>query len=208
MGLFGAGSILGALVGGWITDRYGFYNVQIAALLLGGMFFILLGFQTTFLTLGICSFVQSMCNESFRPANSAAIAYYSTDDNKVRSYSLNRLAVNLGWFFGGLLGGTLAGISYHLLFWVDGFTNIAAALLLLKLIPASNIIKPLKNMVRAAGDSAYRDGIYLVFHSVRDPFCMLFLPIIHHATLVLQNTMAFQRVFHRLAYGFKRAYLS
>ncbi|MGN6640753.1 MAG: MFS transporter, partial [Mucilaginibacter sp.] len=82
MGLFGAGSIVGAFFGGRITDKYGFYYVQIMALLLGGILFILLGFQRTFLTLGISSFVLNVCNDSFRPANSTAIAYYSTDENK------------------------------------------------------------------------------------------------------------------------------
>lgn len=163
MGLFGAGSIVGAFFGGRITDKYGFYYVQILALLLGGILFILLGFQRTFLTLGIGSFVLSVCNDSFRPANSTAIAYYSTDENKTRSYSLNRLAVNLGWAFGGLIGGTLAQINYHLLFWVDGCTNILAGLLLLKLIPASKIIRPVKNAVKIAADSVYRDGVYLMF---------------------------------------------
>src|ERR1700712_2527777 len=116
MGFFGAGSIFGALIGGKVTDKRGFYYVQIFALLSGGILFILLGFQKTFITIGISSFILSVCNESFRPANSAAIVHYSTDDNKTRSNSLNRLAVNLGWVFRGLLGGTLAGINYHLLF--------------------------------------------------------------------------------------------
>jgi predicted MFS family arabinose efflux permease len=76
--------------------------------------------------------ILSFCNEAFRPANSTAIAHYSSPENKTRSYSLNRLAVNLGWAFGGGLGGYLASINYHLLFWVDGCTNILAALMLLK----------------------------------------------------------------------------
>ncbi|MDB5144474.1 MAG: transporter, partial [Mucilaginibacter sp.] len=100
MGLFGIGSLLGAFVGGKVTDKYGFYYVQIFALLVGGLLFILLGFQRTFISIGIVSFILSVCNDSFRPANYAAIVHYSTDENKTRSNSLNRLAVNLGWAFG------------------------------------------------------------------------------------------------------------
>src|ERR1700749_3987563 len=88
LGLFGAGSIVGAFIGGKITDKYGFYYVQLLALLLGGVLFILLGFQKTFTNIAIFSFVLSACNDSFRPANSAAIAQYSTHENKTRSYSL------------------------------------------------------------------------------------------------------------------------
>jgi predicted MFS family arabinose efflux permease len=164
MGLFGVGSICGAYIGGRLTDKIGFYDLQIAALFSGGVLFMLLGFQHTFWTLGIGAFILSFCNESFRPANSTAIAYYSTPENKTRSYSLNRLAINLGWAFGGWLGGTLASINYHLLFWVDGSTNIVAAFLLLKLIPRANIVKQVKAKVTAGTvASPYRDKIYLAF---------------------------------------------
>jgi len=164
MGLFGLGSIVGAFIGGKVTDKYGFYYVQVFALLVGGILFIFLGFQQTFVSVGLYSFILSVCNDGFRPANSTAVAYYSTEQNRTRSNSLNRLAVNLGWAFGGFLGGTLAHINYHLLFWVDGCTNILAALMLMKLLPFSKITKLAKNAVnKVASASAYRDVIYLIF---------------------------------------------
>src|SRR5437868_2209872 len=135
MGLFGLGAIVGAFIGGRITDKFGFYPMQIASLLLGGTMFIITGYMHTYSSLCISAFILSVCNESFRPANSTAIAFYSKEENRTRSYSLNRLAINLGWAVGGALGGFLASVNYSLLFWVDGCTNIAAALLLLKLLP-------------------------------------------------------------------------
>jgi predicted MFS family arabinose efflux permease len=164
VGLFGLGAITGAFIGGKITDKVGFYDLQIFALFTGGVFFILLGYQKTFLTLGAGTFILSMCNESFRPANSTAIAHYSTDENKTRSYSLNRLAVNLGWAVGGAVGGFLASINFHLLFWVDGCTNVVAAIMLLVLIPRIKIVKHTKEAANNAGTtSAYKDKVYLLF---------------------------------------------
>jgi predicted MFS family arabinose efflux permease len=164
MALFGLGSICGAFVGGKLTDKIGFYDLQIAALFSGGILFVVAGYQHTFISLAISVYVLSFCNESFRPANSSAIAYYSSAENKTRSYSLNRLAINLGWAVGGALGGFLASYNYHSLFWVDGCTNAVAALMLLKLIPRSNIIKPSKDKTEVKpATSAYRDKIYLLF---------------------------------------------
>lgn len=166
MALFGAGAILGAFVGGKIVDAWGFYPLQLAALLVGGTMFLLVGQLQSYTALCIGTFTLSACNESFRPANSTAIAHYSTVENRTRSYSLNRLAINLGWAFGGALGGFLASVNYHLLFWVDGCTNIFAALLLLKLLPfvksgrkraAVKDVKPVK------ATSPYRDSTYLFF---------------------------------------------
>ena len=163
MSLFGAGAIAGAYIGGIITDKFGFYSQQFASLLLGGVMFIVTGFLHTYLSLCIGTFILSFFNESFRPANATAIAYYSEPGNRTRSYSLNRLAINLGWAVGGALGGLLASIDYHLLFWVDGSTNIIAALLLFKLLPYANskdsVIKdrPLQKQ------PAYTDKFYVAF---------------------------------------------
>lgn len=165
MSLFGAGSICGGLIGGRITDKIGFYYLQMFALLGGGILFILLGQMTSYPAICICTFFLALVNESFRPANSAAIAHYSKEENRTRSYSLNRLAVNLGWAAGGALGGFIASKNYTLLFWIDGLTNISAACLLwLVLAPSKNaatLKRPASKTIGAV--SAYRDKPYLAF---------------------------------------------
>ena len=178
MALFGAGSIAGAFIGGKITDKIGFYWLQVAALLSGGVFYILLSFMDTFLSLSIGTFILSMCNESFRPANATAVVYYSSKENRTRSYSLNRLAVNLGWSVGGALGGFLASFDYHLLFWVDGASNILAAILLLKLLKPSAVPVAVPNQVPGkAANSAYTDKIYLFFIVVTVLYAMCFFQL-------------------------------
>lgn len=175
MALFGIGSIIGAFLGGKVTDKIGFYDLQTGALLSGGLLFVFLGYQHTFYGMAIGTFVLSLCNESFRPANQTAIAHYSTGENRTRSYSLNRLAVNLGWGVGGAIGGFLASINYHLLFWVDGCTNIAAAVLLLTLMPRAKVSKTIliadETIIKV---SPYRDKIYLAFIVLATMFGMCF----------------------------------
>lgn len=166
MSLFGAGSIVGAFIGGKLTDSIGFYKVQLAALFGGGIMFIVLGYLQSYILLCCGTIVLSLINESFRPAHSTAIAYYSKEENRTRSYSLNRLAINLGWAFGGALGGFLASANYHLLFWVDGITNISAAIMLLLVLPVPEGLqaKIKTNKLKATnGSSAYNDKQYLFF---------------------------------------------
>ena len=175
MSLFGMGSILGAFYGGKITDKLGFYHLQLGALFSGGVLFISLAFLETFLSLATGTFLLSLCNESFRPANSAAIAHYSSEKVRTRAYSLHRLAINLGWSFGGALGGLIASIDYHFLFYVDGCTNILAGFLLLRLLPQVKKKKapkdaPDKPIIR----SPYRDKLYLAFIFLTIPFASSF----------------------------------
>lgn len=164
VGIYGIGSVVGALIGGKLSDAFGFYLVQCGALFFGGLLFLLLGQVDTFRMICIVTFFLSMVNESFRPANSAAIAEYSTPQNRTQSYSLVRLAVNVGWGVGAALGGLLASIDYSLLFWVDGFTNIAGAGMLLLLIPYRTA-KPVRreSTVQIAGRSPYTDKTFLMF---------------------------------------------
>jgi len=100
MACFGCGSILGGYIGGRLTDKLGHYYVQVFSLMLNGILFIVLGQMHTLFQFMICIFVLSSLGESFRPANSAAIAAYSNENNRTRCYSLNRLAINVGFAIG------------------------------------------------------------------------------------------------------------
>ncbi len=165
MGLFGLGSIVGAYFGGKFSDKIGFYKVQLFALLLGGVLFVILGQLKSYPLICLFSFLLSLVNEAFRPANSSAIAFYSTIANRTRSFSLNRLSVNLGWAVGASIGGLIAAYNYELLFWVDGITNIVAAILLFYMLkPAETIkIKTVEGVEPPASISAYKDKTYLWF---------------------------------------------
>lgn len=135
--LFGAGSVCGALLGGFLTDRVGFRWVQIVSAISSGFMFILYGFVKDFTTLCFLTVLLSLVADALRPANHAAIASYSSPENLTRSYTLNRLAINLGWSLGGAIGGLLAAIDYQLLFWVEGCTNILAGLIIWTILPWS-----------------------------------------------------------------------
>jgi predicted MFS family arabinose efflux permease len=165
MGIFGLGAICGGFVGGRLVDRWWFHRVQLAALCGGGIAFMILGQVKSYPLICVCTFLLSVVNDAFRPANSTAIATYSKEENRTRSYSLNRLAINLGWAAGGALGGILASINYHLLFWVDGGTNLAAALLLrLFLHPEkTNAVHHSRETPNKPVMSPYRDRTYLQF---------------------------------------------
>ncbi|MEJ0106954.1 MAG: MFS transporter [Bacteroidota bacterium] len=157
--------------------RLGFYPVQIITLTGGGVLFIVLGLMKTFPLICLFTFLLSFVNEAFRPANSTAIASYSKDENRTRSYSLNRLAINLGWATGSALGGILAKHSYQLLFWVDGFTNITAALFMwFFLKPSKRAVILNKDNTATIKRSAYKGQDVPVVHFACYIIRLLFLP--------------------------------
>jgi predicted MFS family arabinose efflux permease len=165
VGMFGAGAIAGGYIGGKLTDKIGFYRIQLITLLGGGLLFILLGQIKSYPLICLFTFILSLVNESFRPANNTAISLYSKPENRIRSYSLNRLAINLGWAFGGTLGGIIASFNYHLLFWIDGITNIVAALMLYYLLnPADQVTRePVSGDKSSGKTSPLKDKKFKIF---------------------------------------------
>lgn len=197
MGIFGLGAICGGWLGGRLTDKIGFHRVQLVTLSGGGILFMVLGQMKSYPLICGCTFLLSLVNEAFRPANSTAIATYSKEENRTRSYSLNRLAINLGWALGGAIGGILASINYHLLFWVDGATNLAAALLLRNFLApaAAPATKRPEKVKQTPVLSPYRDKLYLLFIGCTILFATCFfqvfsiLPVFYKRTLHLPEYM-------------------
>jgi predicted MFS family arabinose efflux permease len=163
---FGAGSVLGGFLGGRLAGKLGFYPVMLGSLVSSGLLFILLGFIRNFPMFCTVSFILAVMADAFRPATGMAVAAYSTPENRTRSYSVQRLAVNLGWGTGMALGGWLASISYRLIFWADGITSLVAAVFILfflkKPADGGKQSDPPRHE-KGDGLTAWRDKVYLFF---------------------------------------------
>lgn len=195
-GLFGAGAFTGAWLGGKLTDKIGFYPVQLITLTGGGLFFILLGQMKSFPAICAVSFLLSFINEAFRPANSTAIAFYSREENRTRSYSLNRLAINMGWAVGSAVGGVIASYNYELLFWVDGITNIGAAILMLAFVRPVDYKPVLHKIMPGAGrQSALNDTVYMWFIVLATLFAACFFQLFTNLSVHYKLNLHFSEPF-------------
>ncbi|MGB5264242.1 MAG: MFS transporter [Lutimonas sp.] len=163
MSCFGFGSLLGVFLGGKLTDQIGYYKVMYSSLLLGGLVFIILQFFQSLIAVCIGFFILSLVADAFRPAIWVALSANSREENRTRSVTLIRLAINLGFSIGPALGGLIiAGIGYRGLFWADGLTCMIAGLLLLKLLVPKKAHQ-LEEFPDQINQSPYRDKPYILF---------------------------------------------
>ena len=175
MTAFGLGSVMGSWLGGKLTDKIGFYKVMVYSLFLTGILFILLQFLNTFISFWFGILIIMLIADMFRPAMFVALIAYSKPENKTRSVTLIRLAINLGFSAGPAIGGLIiTTLSYQGLFWVDGITCIIATIVLIK------VLHPKKTTVfeeskTESPQSAYRDKLYLVFLTAMILFGIVFL---------------------------------
>jgi predicted MFS family arabinose efflux permease len=129
--VYGLGAVCGAFWGGRVSQRMGGVRLQTICLFLAVPGYFVLPVWGSWPGLAASLFVLSVINEAVRPANAVAITSLTTPEVRTRALSLNRLAANLGFSFGPMIGGVLATIDFRLLFLVDGLTTLAAAGLLL-----------------------------------------------------------------------------
>ncbi|MEQ8705774.1 MAG: MFS transporter [Phaeodactylibacter sp.] len=193
MSSFGAGSVLGAYLGGKMVDRIGFYETQFWSLFLSGFLFIALGQVEGFYPICGMVFLTSTVMDAFRPANFAAIAAYSQSTNRTRAVALLRLAINLGWAIGPAAGGMIAiAYGYEWLFWADGLTCIAAALFFRAALPKRFLETEEEEATESKifNGKAYHDRPYLFF-----------------LLLALLNAIAFMQLFSTLPVYFKQEVL-
>lgn len=177
---FGFGAILGSYLGGKLTDIFGYFVVQVGSLFLGGLLFFVVAEIQSFELLCASVFVLSAFGEAYRPANSVSIAHLSTPETFTRSISLVRLAINLGWAVGPVLGGLFATRDYKYLFWADGLTNIFASLIVLfflknKFVKKQKLSK--NEVIQNRSESPWRDGFFMVFMLFTTIYLMSFSPI-------------------------------
>jgi len=166
MSTFGLGSVTGAFIGGWLTDRVGYYPTMFWALLIGGLSFFVLAEMTSFYPYCITVYIVSTINDAFRPANMASLGAYSTPENQNRSLSLIRLAINLGFAIGAGVAGIVAEyFGFKFLFIMDGITCILAAFYFRLVLKEKPDLEKKKEevIVKKASESAYRDKLYLFF---------------------------------------------
>lgn len=164
--LFGIGSIFASMLGGKLTDKFGFRKVQIGSAISGGLLFFVFGSIQHFETLCVMAVVLSFFTDAFGPANFTAIASYATKENITRAYTLNRLAVNLGWTLGISLAGMIAAYNYHLLFVFQGSVNILCGLLIFFLLPKKDNVKKAKNETISNSNTAlkpWQDKTFMFF---------------------------------------------
>ena len=194
-GAFGAGSLCGSWLGGWLVDRIGSYRVIVIGLVGGGFGLILLLLFTSFYPLLIAMFCVATIGDLLRPGVFSAVAIYSKPEHQTRSISLIRMAINLGISIGPAMGGIVAGtLGYSFLFVFDGVTCLLAVLFFIHFLPKKE--REAASQKEAAEDAGkvYNDFPFLAFLIVNILNLIAFFQILSTVPLFLENIMELSEI--------------
>lgn len=191
---FGIGSLISSLLGGWLTDKYGYNYIMRASLLLGGLAFWSLIFAKTFILFCSMVFLTALLADMVRPAIMSSISVYSKEGNRTRAISLLRMAINLGIAIGPALGGFMASnFGYNWLFILNGGSSIITFMAFsylyktMKKQPKSEELK----MTSVTAKSAYTDFNYWLMLGSLFIILIAFLQLLFGVPLLLKNIYNF-----------------
>ncbi|KAA3439648.1 MFS transporter [Rufibacter hautae] len=199
LSLYGVGATIGNFWGGWLTDRLGHFKVQLGSYVLTGLWLVVVPFLQRFEWVAGGLLLLSILTETLRPANESAVSAFSAPQQVTRAFSLNRLAINLGFSLGPALGGLLATLSYKWIFLADSFTCLTAGLaffLLFKNRKGTAAEAAPQNQPADSGleypasRSAYHDALFLAFAFL----CCCYL--VAFSQLFTTLTLFWQKVHH------------
>jgi MFS family permease len=128
--VYGFAALITAPVVGRVSDKIGSLKVMKTSLIFSGLALFLFSFITNYYLILCATFIWSIINESFRPANMSFISDATDTSQRRTAFALNRLAINLGMSIGPVAGGFLSLIDFSLLFYANAFSAVSAGIYL------------------------------------------------------------------------------
>lgn len=135
---FGGGALVAGVLGGYLADRIG--RKRTIVLSCSGAAVAMLGLSQAsgVSALVTASFATGLMSSMYFPASSALLADLVPPRLRVRAFSCQRLAINLGFAAGMATAGFVAQHSFVALFVVDAVTTMVLGLVVLLGLPNGN----------------------------------------------------------------------
>ncbi|MEV0640128.1 MFS transporter [Streptomyces sp. NPDC050619] len=132
--LHGLGGVISSLGGGVMTDRLGRRPTLLIAQASTAVSVALLGFVHHPVAIAGVAFLVGMASNASRPAVQAMMADIVRPEDRVRAFSLNYWAINLGFAVSSMAAGFIAEVSYSAGFLIEaGMTALCAIVVFVKL---------------------------------------------------------------------------
>jgi predicted MFS family arabinose efflux permease len=206
LSFYGIGSIAGSWLGGWLCDKIGNFKVQYLSLFLCAPLHFITPHFTSLEMMYLLLFALGVIAETFRPANSVAITKYAKKENITRAFSLNRMAVNLGFSIGPAVGGILSAYSFDLLFYINGVACTIAGIVFILFFrnrkERNEIEQTLPNGAEPIVRSPYTDTQFLLFTFFCAFYAITFFQLLNTLPLFLETGAGLSQKEVGLALGY------
>ncbi|MGC4890352.1 MDR family MFS transporter [Micromonospora sp. DT227] len=180
IGLWGVGGAIGTTIGGTLTDRWGRRPTLLTAHLGAATMMVGLGLARPLWAVAAGALLLGLFAEAARPAFGAMMVDVVPEKDRLRAFSLNYWAINLGFACAAVLAGLAAQAGYLLLFLVDATTTLVTALIIFTRVKETRVAPTVvvaKGAVVPAGAlrTILRDRVFLGFVALNLFAALVFL---------------------------------
>ncbi|MBW8011335.1 MAG: MFS transporter [Chloroflexi bacterium] len=167
--VFAISSLVGSIVGGALTDKYGRKFITIFGLVVSGAFSIVMGLVTSIPMFYLVGAISGTMGSIAGPARQAMVADILPEKQRAEGYGILRVSANLAATIGPALGGLLASQSYMLLFIADAISSGITAVIVYFIIPETKPEtpedEPEQSLVESVGGYSlvFKDYIFMAF---------------------------------------------
>jgi MFS family permease len=135
LALFSIFGIIGSMIGGALTDRFGRRKLILFGLVFSALSTLSLGMVNSMVVLFPLAAFIGLLSDVSGPAHQAMMADILTEKQRQEGFGLMRVVRNLAWIIGPTIGGFLANRSFFLLFVTDAIVSCIVALIFYYLMP-------------------------------------------------------------------------
>jgi MFS family permease len=176
LALYGGVALVAGPYAGRMSDRFGAARVARLTLVGSGALALVFPLARSGASVAALTVLWALFSEAFRPANMTAVTESAPPELRKPAFALHRAAVNLGMSVGPALGGFLAAKSYNWLWFIDGATCLASAVILWRGLEE---LEPASAAEREEGPSAsaLKDRAMLYFLAASLPVTLVFFQL-------------------------------
>ncbi len=135
IGLFSLAGLVGNIIGGALTDRFGRKSLVLFGLVFSALSSITMGLVNNLQVFYALAVVVGLLSDIAGPAWQAMVADILPEKQRSEGFGIQRVAGNLAWIVGPTIGGLMAAQSYLFLFILDAVSSLITAAIVYRLIP-------------------------------------------------------------------------
>lgn len=167
--IFSVCGLLGNMLGGALTDRFGRRGMVLFGLVFSALSSISMGLVNDLRAFYAIAVLVGLLSDIGGPAQGAMVADMLPEEKRAEGYGVLRVVANLAWIGGPTIGGLLAHRSYLLLFVLDAISSLITAAIVFRLVPETKPEAPAERRQETVVQTfagyglVLRDRLYVAF---------------------------------------------
>ncbi|MHA1856400.1 MAG: MDR family MFS transporter [Promethearchaeota archaeon] len=196
-GLFAAGNIIGSIIGGSLTDKYGRKFMLLFGLIVSGSFSLIMGLVNNLNVFYVLAAIMGLIGDSGGPAQQAMVVDLLPENKRAEGFGVLRVIANLAVTIGPAIGSLLAIRSYLLLFIADTVSSLITAVIVFIAIPETKPEKSEKKNKETIWQtikgykSIIKDGIFMAFIAITAIVSLVYMQMNSSLSVFLRDVHDF-----------------